>query len=349
MRRLLSSGWWVLPVAVVVTAAAVWSVLSSANRGPMGVGNGRTPETYGFDLGGLASEHDTLLAGGVPRDHVPVLVDPEAIQGSSVAAVNQAERGKLLVPDDRVIGLVVAGQARAYPLRLLKRHEVVNDTLGGQPVVVVYAALGDVVVAADRSLDGEVVELAGSGLLVDSLPLLFDRRDQPAASSLWHVVDLAAVSGPAAGSRLRLLPLQVTTWAGWYDGHPDTTVLAPVPEMTKLYRRDAYHSYMGSDLLRFPVAPLPPDDGLRLKDRLVIIGDGDAATPLALSRLAGAAGSDTGTWRGRAAGTDVRIHFRLDPGTAVIERAEGSELDLPVRWAFRFAWHARHPNVPIGP
>ena len=346
MIRLLRSGWWVLPVAVVVTLVAAIAVFRSTPPDSGLLGDGRDPATYGFDLSGLDSHLDTLVAGGVARDARPVLVDPEVLDGRDVAAINEAERGKLLVSDDRVAGLVINGEARAWPLRLLRRHELVTDVLGGEPVVVAYAPLADLVGAGSRRLGDEVLELAISGLFVDSMPLYFDRRDAPGDASLWHPLLLEAVSGPHAGRGLDLLPVQLATWAEWLRTHPDTTVLAPVPEMARQYRRDPYHSYFGSDLLRFPVDPLPPDDGLALKDRLVIVGEGEAARAFALTRLAEATGTPAGTWQTTVDGRPIRIDFQVDPGTATVAPTDGVDLELAVRHAFRFAWHAAAPTSP---
>jgi hypothetical protein len=41
-------------------------------------------------------------------------------------------------PDERVIGLSINGDNRAYPLKLMSRHEIVNDTVGGKPVAVTW-------------------------------------------------------------------------------------------------------------------------------------------------------------------------------------------------------------------
>ena len=60
-----------------------------------------------------------------PRDAIPAIDDPKSVPASEAT---------WLRPDERVLGLVVNGEARAYPLRVLEGHEMVNDVLGGLPV-----------------------------------------------------------------------------------------------------------------------------------------------------------------------------------------------------------------------
>lgn len=339
--------------AIPVSVLVVWMVVGQRPpSGPPRLGDGQDPASYGFDLSPSLIRDGHLVAAGVPRDGLPTLAEPEVVSGTAVAALNQEQRGKFLVDSDRVAALEIAEESRAWPLRLLRWHEVVNDTLGGVPIVVAYSPLCDALVIADRRLDDQdtALELASSGLLIDSNPLLFDRRITPHDSSLWRQLDMMAVSGPLAGTRLRLLAARLTTWGDWFAAHPETTVLAPQPGMEQKYSRDPYHSYFGSDLLHFPVAPLPPDDGLRLKDRLVIIGSGDDAVTVALPRLAEAVGSADGTWSGELGGHPTQIRFQRDSGTAVVEEFDGSQSPLPVRYAFRFAWFAARPESrPPGP
>jgi hypothetical protein len=339
--------------AVPVSVFVVWLVVGHhPPAGPPRLGDGHDPASYGFDLSPSLIGDGQLVATGIPRDGLPTLVEPDVVAGGAVAALNEAQRGKFLVDSDRVAALEIAGEARAWPLRLLRWHEVVNDTLGGVPIVVTYSPLCDALVIADRRLEGQdtSLELASSGLLIDSNPLLFDRRVTPQDSSLWRQLDMEAVSGPLEGTRLRILAARLTTWGEWFAAHPETTVLAPQPGMEQKYSRDPYHSYFGSDLLHFPVAPLPLDDGLGLKDRLVIVGSGDETETLALPRLAQAVGSADGTWSGRIGGHPVRIRFQRDAGTAVVEELDGSSDGPAVRYAFRFAWFAAHTDgAPPGP
>jgi hypothetical protein len=138
----------------------------------------------------------------------------------------------------------------------------------------------------------------------------------------------------------------LATWGEWRERHPETRVLKPLAELKKLYKRDPYHSYFGSDLLHFPVRPLPPEGPRRLKDRLVVVTIDGIDTALALRDLATAAGSDEGQVDIEASGLPLRISFRVVPGTASVEAlADPSRLQA-VRHTFWFAWYSLGGMIP---
>jgi hypothetical protein len=128
--------------------------------------------------------------------------------------------------------------------------------------------------------------------------------------------------------------------------HPDTTVLAPVERLRTLYKRDPYHSYFGSDLLRFPVEPLPPSGDLALKDRVLIVTANGRDAVFALRRIADAAGQRAGIFESSAAGVSLRILFDLDAGTALVEPLSDPGPGFATRQCFWFAWYAAHPDTP---
>jgi hypothetical protein len=68
------------------------------------------------------------IRASVARDAIPALTRPEFL------SADQADR--LLKRSERVLGVALNGEAKAYPLRILNWHELVNDSLGGQPVLV---------------------------------------------------------------------------------------------------------------------------------------------------------------------------------------------------------------------
>jgi hypothetical protein len=83
----------------------------------------------GFDFTKHSVPPDEIQSGGPPKDGIPAILDPQFIS---------AHEATFLADDDELIGVVESGVAKAYPLRILTWHEVVNDRLGDKPVAVTY-------------------------------------------------------------------------------------------------------------------------------------------------------------------------------------------------------------------
>ena len=64
------------------------------------------------------------------KDGIPAILDPQFLGPEDGASQMKAS--------ERVIGVSIGGEHRAYPLNMLSRHEVVNDTVGGVPIVVTW-------------------------------------------------------------------------------------------------------------------------------------------------------------------------------------------------------------------
>ena len=133
-------------VAVVILIVIVPPIVERERRRPPG--DGQDPATYGFDLTTCLVSRELVVAGQRHRDLIGSLDDPT---GAKVDGLGRDSGGGYLVPTDRVIGVSIAGESRAYPLMLLKLHELVNDTLGGVPILVTYSLLCDSVVVFDRA------------------------------------------------------------------------------------------------------------------------------------------------------------------------------------------------------
>ena len=343
-RGFLAAGGWVVVLAIALSLSLFsWRALTliRQHRGTIR-GDGATPSSYGFPLRGAAVPAEDIVASGAVKDGVRALDLPVTWSAAEIAERWGGQRGKFLVPGDRVAGIVLGDEARAYPLRLLAWHEVVNDVVGGAPVAVVYSPLSDTVAAFDRRVDGEARTFGVSGLLWNSTTLLYDRRDTPNEESLWGLLPPRPLAGPAlaAGHGLTLLPVTLTTWDRWQHNHPETRVLAPDPAMRQQYRRAAYSSYLGSDLLRFPVRPLPPPHTVPFKTPVVVIPDNSryyAFTHPALLARASQDGTvemdlDGRLWR-----------FRVAERPAVIEVVAPDGTVPPVLHTFFFAWYACQP------
>jgi len=339
---IIRSGWWVAAAAVAISLITVWIIIGPFNSRPSGDASVSDFVVH------QATVPPDLVVQAMAKDGVRVLSEPQTMDPAEIDRRNEEERGKLLVPDDRVIGVLFGGEARAYPLRLMRWHEVVNDVVGGEPIAVTYSPLCDSVAVFSRVVKGEVIEFGVSGYLYNSNTLLYDHRLQPAASPLWSQLDGEIVAEPEPGfsSPLTLQVATLATWSEWHDRYPETLIMAPHPDLKKLYKRDPYHSYFGSDLLHFPVRPLPPSDGLRLKDRLVIVTVDGRHEIFALRGLAATAGADEGTVDVEAGGLPIRITFSVVLGTAFVEPLSDPQRLNAVRHSFWFAWYAFGGIIP---
>ncbi len=166
---LIRSGWWVAVAAVVVSILVIIAVL----RASFGTGASRGDDPIVLEPSLIPEEQ---LVRAMARDGLKALNRPATLTPAEVDRTNEEERGKLLVPSDRVIGVAIDGEARAYPLRLLRWHETVNDVVGGRPIAVTYSPLSGGIAVWDRSVAGREIEFGVSGWLTNSNTLLYDRR-----------------------------------------------------------------------------------------------------------------------------------------------------------------------------
>jgi hypothetical protein len=269
-----ASGGWVLLVAIVITVAGTaWNLAplwDSRRERPRG--DGRNAASYGFDLATTLIPREAIVSSGLVVDALPAIVEPESIALRDLAAGEASGRGRYLVPSDKVIGVVIGGEARAYPLRVLVWHEVVNDVVGALPIAVTYNPLAGGIAVFDRRVAGETLTFGVSGLLYQSNLLMYDRRPGHHGESLWSQLQARAVSGPAAaaGRALTVVPVALARWDEWSRAWPDSRVLAPLPDEMEKYGRDVYGSYVNSDELRFPVDPLPPAGARGLKTPIFV-------------------------------------------------------------------------------
>ncbi|MCP4834678.1 MAG: DUF3179 domain-containing protein [Phycisphaera sp.] len=244
------------------------------------IGDGRDPASYGVDLSNAIVEPGAIIATGSPRDFLPVLDDPGTTRGDQVAsqnAENARKWQKEVVSDDRVVGVTIGGESRAYPLFIADAHEIVTDELGGVPIVMARSPLVDEVMVFDRRLpDGTVVDLGVSGLLDDLALLMHDRRE---STSVWSAHDGRAVAGPAVGGKLSPIPgVTVARWRDWLDLHPDTSVALRDPGSMRRYRRIDYRRYHDGDKWLLEPRRLPSestDDLPSPRDRVLSVLDDD--------------------------------------------------------------------------
>lgn len=282
-------------------------------------------EKLGFKLNNATIPIADIRAGGPPRDGIPSIDRPKFIA---------AARVKYLVPDDMVVSFSHAGETRAYPLRILVWHEIVNDRFGDLAINVSYCPLCGTAMVFDRTIDGRTLEFGVSGLLYQSDVLMYDRQTE----SLWSQLEMAAVSGPQVGRKLRLLPAQHMTWRAWKKEHPNGLVLSTDTGHDRDYGRQPYADYEQSPRLIFPVNSNRTDLPTKAWVAGVVINGVARAYPH--DRLPdGISIEDT------VGGTPVRIRFDRASRRFAITDADGAP--VPFTPAYWFAWQAFHPDTTV--
>lgn len=282
-----------------------------------------------FDLGNLQLDRAQLIFGGPPKDGIPSITDPGTVP------VADAD---FMRPDDRVVGVTVNGESRAYPIKVLNWHECYNDTLGGVPIAVVFCPLCDSVTVVDRRLNGKTHEFGISGLLVNSNVLLYDRQDD----ALWSQAGLIAVSGPNAGrSLIHLSGWEVTTFARWREAHPGSTVatLDTGYYSVDRYNATAYESYFQTDDVMFPVSGM--DNRFPNKHPVVGVRFGETAKAYPVAAIHDA---PRGRIEDTINGMPVVLESTGGPGTVRIVDVPGGARVIHTFW---FAWYAFHPGTAV--
>ncbi len=198
-----------------------------------------------------------IVAGGPGKDGIPALTQP--------AAVPAAQGDAFLESSALVLGVVVNGEARAYPHNVLWWHEIINDVVGGVPIVASYCPLTGSGIVFDPTLDGQVHNFGVSGLLFDNNLIMFDRTTE----SLWSQMRNQSICGGLSGREPVLLPVVQLTWAAWKALNPDTTVVnfdTGFPRRYDVYPYGNYDQVSDTSLL-FPQSVL---DGRRQLKELVL-------------------------------------------------------------------------------
>ena len=174
-----------------------------------------------------------------PRDIIPPIDNP---QFDTVE-----EAAQWLVDREPVVLLELEGEARAYPLRILTSHEVVNDTVGSRSVVVTYCPLCNSAVTFDRELDGRVLRFGVSGLLRKSDLVMWDQQTE----SLWQQITGEGIVGELAGTTLEFVSSPLVSWEDFRTKFPDGKVLS---REQGIYPPQVYDNqpYAGYDSSRQP-------------------------------------------------------------------------------------------------
>lgn len=281
----------------------------------------------GFDLSQSLIPANQILQGGPPRDGIPSIDRPEFIP---------AAKADFLQAKDRIIGIQVNGEARAYPIKILNWHEIVNDTIQGKPISVTFCPLCGTGIVYEAALGGKTLQFGVSGLLYNSDVLLYDRQTE----TLWSQILSKAINGPMKGQTLRMVSSSQTSWGKWLKLHPNTKVLSIKTGYSRDYNRSPYGDYDQSHKTYFPVSA--ESRRYHPKERVLGITVSGKHKAYPFKELALAGGT---TLTDQFAGQTLRIEFDVPNRDGVIKDASGKVIELVN--GFWFAWYAFHPDTAV--
>ena len=171
-----------------------------------------------------------VLSGGPPPDGIPSIDVPEFERAADVG---------FLQPQEAVVTLTLNGDARAYPVQVLLWHEIVNDTVGGEPVTVTYCPLCNTAIGYYRQLGDRIFDFGTSGRLYNSALVMYDRQTE----SLWAHYSGQAIAGALTGSQLELIPVATVAFETFLDEHPNGLVLTRPGGFGRSYGTNPYVNY----------------------------------------------------------------------------------------------------------
>jgi len=325
-------GPWLGPVAGLTTWLALAATAWAADV--PGSWTDAFPET---DFEQHAVAYDTIISGGVSKDGIPSIDSPtfEPVEA----------RDDWLTPKEPVIGLSVNGDARAYPLRVLTYHEIVNDEIGGQPVAVTYCPLCNSAIAFEATFEGERLTFGTTGKLRYSDLVMYDRQ----TGTWWQQFTGRGIVGEHSGKKLTMVPSRLMGWQDFREKHPDGRVLVPTDPNMRPYGRNPYAGYDSSE------SPFLYDGEMPEKTEAMsrVVAVEDEAWTFKLLREKGTVerGDLVLSWEpGQRSALDAReVAQGRDVGSVQVQRrTDGGEMaDVVAHVTFAFAFHAFHPEGTI--
>ncbi len=298
-------------------------------------------EWPGTDFSKTAVSFVEILSGGPPKDGIPAIDNPRFRSVSEVANIKETEP---------VTGLEIDGDARAYPLRVLMWHEIVNDEVGGTPISVTFCPLCNASIVFDRRITvpdkGDILlDFGTTGKLRKSDLVMYDRQTE----SWWQQFTGEAIVGELLGAKLKRLPVRIESFAKFKSRFPAGKILIPSGDVDRPYGINPYEGYDGLSRPFLYSGKMP--EGIAPLARVVVVEN--KAWSLDFVRKAGVLKTGDGliiSWeKGQNSALDAKVIGEgVDIGNITVQRDQaGSLIDVVYSVDFAFAFHAFNPDIVI--
>ena len=297
----------------------------------------RAESEFKTDFSKHTVPYSEILSGGPPKDGIPALKDP--------LFISVADADAWLKPKEPVILVEVEEEAKAYPIQILIWHEIANDTVGGEPLVVTFCPLCNTAIAFKRTVNDKVLDFGTTGRLRYSNLIMYDRQTE----TWWQQATGEAIAGELTGTQLEFYPATIISWQDFKTSYPQGKVLSRETGYLRDYGRNPYLGYDDVINLPFlyqgPATPnqLPPVARVLTIDlngdavaypyetleKLGVINDTVGGEPVVIVWQAGTASplDSATTASGRDVGTAAAFSRKLNGQTLSFTFTEGKLID----------------------
>lgn len=307
-----------LLIVIVMFAVGGGSVFA-ANKIP----RGWKYEWSKTDFAKTSIAFDEIISGGPSKDGIPAIDKPVF-----KAVWEIKDMGK----NEPVISLNIKGDVRAYPVRILMFHEIVNDTVGGIPVTITYCPLCNAALVFERTMDGRILDFGTTGKLRMSDMVMYDRQSE----SWWQQFTGEGIVGKYTGKMLKAIPSRIESFTLFRQRHPRGRVLVPNNRNMRSYGKNPYVKY---DSERWPFLFKGDYDDSILPPLARVVAVGKDAWPLSLiqKRKMIEHNGLRLTWQaGQNSALDTRkIKSGRDIGNVTVTR-DGADVVYHIPFAFAF-------------
>ncbi|MBR9690258.1 DUF3179 domain-containing protein [Candidatus Woesearchaeota archaeon] len=269
---------------------------------------------------------EKIIGGGPPKDGIPSIDEPKFV------TVKEAD--KSIEDNELVLAIIYKNVTRVYPLQIMVWHEIVNDFIAGDPILITYCPLCGSGIAYERVINGETVEFGTSGKLYNSNLVMYDRK----TNSYWSQIDGKAIVGELTGMELKEISIDTVVWRDWKAAHPDSEVLSKKTGFVRPYGKDPYGNYYEDSFVLFPVEK--EDDRVHPKTVVFGIEVDDVFKAYKEDDLI-----EAGQIEDEVNGVKIKV-IRDEAGIVQITNKD-TGAEIVKERGFWFAWYAFHPDTGL--
>ena len=257
-----------------------------------------------------------LTTTGSTRDGIAPIDDP--------ASEPVAYSNTWIMDKEPILVLVIGDIAKAYPLKMVIRHEVINEIINDTPVAVTFCPLTLSAAVFNREVNGQTLDFGTSGLVRKSNFLIWDRQTE----TLWQQLTGRAIVGDLNDTQLTRIPSLVTSWNDFKESYPNGIVLSNNTSSSNDYNQTPYVAYDDKNSLPFLFHGLL-DSRLPAMERVIGIQSDGESMVFPFSIL-----SKVGAINYTFAGKDITVLFSPSTISVLDSKIIGESKDVGTATAF---------------